>query len=392
MKDSTYYNPVRMCIGRDAEKQLGGLVSAYGKKILLVYGGGSIKKNGTYEKVTAELDAAGISYVELSGVHANPVLSKVYEGIELCRANGVEFILAVGGGSVIDTAKAIGAGVHYDGDVWDFFSGKKPPLPRLVPVGAVVTIPAAGSESSNGTVIMKEEGQVKRSFNNENLIPKFAILNPNFTLSLPAWQTACGVVDILSHFFERYFSVTDHVGYTDALLEASMRSIMSFGATAVREPDNYDARAEVMLLGTLAQSNVLGIGRASDWGTHDIEHEMSAVFDVAHGAGLAVLFPAWMKYLNRCGVGEQKFLQFAYQVMSVPAGYGTPDEIIGEAIRRLEAFLTEIGMPTRLEQLNITADDIDLLADKAFMGRERLGRLKSLDKEDVKNIYRLTCQ
>lgn len=392
MKDSNFYNPVRLCMGREAEKQLGSLITEYGKKVLLIYGGGSIKKNGVYDKVVAELNAADISYVELSGVHANPLLSKVYEGIELCRAEKVDLILAVGGGSVIDTAKAIGAGVYYEGDVWDFYSSVKPPLPKLVPVGCVLTIPAAGSECSNGTVIMNEQGNVKRSFNNEKLIPKFAILNPTFTFSLPAWQTACGVTDILSHFLERYFTDVDHVGYTDALLEASMRSIMSFGAAAVREPENYDARAEVMLLGTLAQSNVLGIGRAGDWGSHDIEHEMSAVFDVAHGAGLAVIFPAWMKYLHSCGVGEQKFVQFAHQVMAVPAGFGTADDIIKEGIRRLEAFLTEIGMPTRLEELNITADDIDLLVEKAFMGRTGLGKFKRLDQEDVKNIYRLTCK
>ncbi len=392
MKDSNFYNPVRLCMGREAEKQLGKLISEYGQKVLMVYGGGSVKKNGVYDRVTAELEAAGISYVELSGVHANPYLSKVYEGIQLCREHSVDFILAVGGGSVIDTAKAIGAGVYYEGDVWDFFSGVKPPLPKLVPVGSVLTIPAAGSESSNGTVIMNEEGNVKRSFNNEKLIPKFAILNPEFTLSLPAYQTACGVVDILSHFMERYFTDIDHVGYTDALLEASMRSVMAFGKTAVREPENYDARAEVMLLGTLAQSNVLGIGRAGDWGSHDIQHEMSAVFDVAHGAGLAVIFPAWMKYLHSCGVGQEKFVQFAQQVMAVPAGFGNADEIVKEGILRLEAFLKEIGMPTRLEELNISAKDIDMLVEKAFAGRTGLGRLKRLNQEDVKNIYHLTCK
>ncbi len=386
MENFVFNNITKIIFGRGTETKVGDEVQKY-HKVLLHYGSGSIVRSGLYDKVLKSLLEAGVEWVELKGVQPNPTLSLVHEGIRLCRESGVDFILAVGGGSVIDSAKAIAAGVPYDGEVWDFYENKAK-LSTALPVGVVLTIAAAGSESSSGSVITKEEGQWKRPFGHPLLQPKFAILNPELTFTLPPYQTACGVADIMAHIMERYFTKTPGVDVTDRLCEALLKSVTAFAPRVIADPCDYEARAEIMWAGTLAHNDLLSTGRQSDWASHNIEHELSAIYNVAHGAGLAVVFPAWMKYVYTEDL--DRFVQFAVRVWGVDFAFGNPERIALEGIRRMKAFFQSIGLPVSLEELEVPDDRLVEMASKATKDGP-LGNFKKLYKEDVIEILNLAA-
>ncbi len=385
MNNFTFQNITKIIFGRGTENSVGQETAKYSKKVLLHYGGGSIKKTGLYDRVVKSLKDAGVEYVELGGVKPNPRLGLIHEGIELCKKNGIDFILAVGGGSVIDSAKGIAAGMYYDGDVWDLYL-RKAYVDNALPIGVILTIPAAGSESSGASVVTKEEGQLKRDIGYDFLRPKFAILNPEFCFTLPAYQVACGAADIMAHIMERYFTNTTHVEFTDRLCEATMTTIINNVPRALANPNDYDAFAEIMWAGTVAHNDLLGTGRQEDWASHMIEHELSGIYDIAHGAGLAIVFPAWMKYVYK--VNLNRFVQFAVRVWKVEQDFHDPEKTALEGIARMEAFFKSIGLPTRLSDAGITDDRLEEMAVKCA-GTGTVGGLRRLDKNDVLNIYRL---
>lgn len=385
MIDFIFQNPCKIIFGRDSLSHLGEEARRYGDKALLVYGGGSIKKTGLYDRVMAILRESGISVWELSGIVPNPLLSRVYEGIELCRANRIGLVLAVGGGSAIDTAKGIANGVPYQGDVWDFYAGKALPG-EVVPLGTVLTIPAAGSEMSYSSVITNEKTRVKSGFNSLTNVPKFSLCNPEDTFTLPAYQTACGCVDILAHLMERYFTQVINVELTDGLLEACMRTVLTNAPVAMEKPDDYNARAELMWTGSLAHNTLLQTGRIGDWASHKLEHELSAFYDIAHGAGLAIVFPAWMKYVLPHGMAKLK--QFALRVFDVPEGFGTDEEIAREGILRYENFCRSLDMPVRLGEANIGQERLQEMAERATKSGP-IGFFLPIHREDALAIYRL---
>lgn len=387
MDNFVFQNPTKIIFGKAMETRVGEEVSKYSKKILLHYGGGSIKKTGLYDRVISSLKAAGIEFIELPGVKPNPRLSLVREGIKICRENNIDFILAVGGGSVIDSAKAIALGVVYDGDVWDFYTGKASPKAAL-PIGTILTIPAAGSESSTGSVITNEDGWYKRSAGSTLLYPKFSILNPELAFTLPKYQVACGAADILAHLMERYFTNTLSVELIDRMIESTMKTVIKYVPMVLEDSNNYEAWAQVMWAGTLAHNNLLNTGRVGDWGSHDIEHEISGIYDVAHGAGLAVVFPAWMKYVYKHD--PNRFVQFAVRVWNVEQDFFDPEKTILQGIQKLEEFFTSIGLPTRLEGLGITDDRLEEMADKGTDSDQKtLGNFVKLRKNDIYNILKL---
>lgn len=387
MNDFTYMNPTKIIFGRSAENKVGTETASHARKVLLHYGGGSIKRSGLYDRICSSLKAAGVQWIELGGVVPNPRLSLVYEGIRLCKENNLGFILAVGGGSVIDSAKAIAMGAIIDGDVWDFYIGKGQPRGAL-PLGTVLTIPAAGSESSPGTVITNENGMLKRPVNADCLFPRFSILNPELTFTLPRFQIACGASDIMAHLMERYFTNTKHVEFTDRLLEATMKTISHLAPKVLADPSDYDAWSEFMWAGTVAHNNLLDTGRLADWASHDIEHELSGIYDVAHGAGLAVVFPAWMKY--NLGHDVDRFAQWAARVWNVDMDYFDPEATAREGIRRLEAYYHSLGLGTRLADLGIGTDRLDEMARKSTDGDVRtLGQFVKLDSKAVRKILEL---
>lgn len=385
MLDFRFDNKTEIIFGKDTEGKVGVETKKYGKKVLLHYGGGSIKRIGLYDKVIESLREAGVEYIELGGVKPNPRLSLVNEGIKLCKEEGVDFILAVGGGSVIDSAKAIAFGACYDGDVWDFFCGKSQ-IKAALPLGVVLTIPAAGSESSAGTVVTNEDGWYKRATGSLLIRPKFAIMNPEVTYTLPAYQTACGTVDIMAHVMERYFTNTKHVDLTDRLSEATLKTMINNVQIALRDPEDYHARAEIMWASTIAHNDLLGTGRESDWASHDIEHEISGIYDIAHGAGLAIVFPAWMKYCLKHN--PDKLVQFAVRVWDVDYLPGDREGVALEGIRRFEAFLKSIDMPVRLSDVDIPSDRIEEMASKA-VGDGTMGSYVKLDREAIVEILKL---
>ena len=390
MLDFCYYNPARIVFGRGAEARTGELVKAHGTKALLHYGGGSVVRTGVLGKVKASLEAAGVPYVELGGVKPNPRLSLIREGIELCRREGVDFILAVGGGSVIDSSKGIAAGMCCDGDIWDLYLYPERQPERALPVGAVLTIPAAGSESSQASVVTNEDGWLKRDIAAECLIPRFAVMNPEFTFTLPAYQTACGASDILAHMMERYFTRVQHVDLTDRLLEGAMRTILNNVPIALDDPQNYDARAEIMWTGTLAHNNLLDTGRVGDWASHEIEHELSGMYDIAHGAGLSIIFPAWMRYVWRDD--PARFVQFAQRVFDVDLAQSETEAIVMEMIRRLESWYKRLGLPIRFADAGLDGSKIEEMAHKCLLHRASTGHFRCLHEEDVAHIYRLALQ
>ncbi|MEH7116252.1 iron-containing alcohol dehydrogenase [Neobacillus vireti] len=385
MQDFVFHNSTKMIFGKDKETLVGEEAVIYGKKILLHYGGGSVKTSGLYDRVMGSLVEQGIEVFELGGVKPNPRVSLVREGIALCKENNIELILAVGGGSVIDSAKAIAAGVKYDGDVWDFFEGKSE-VKDCLPIGVVLTIPAAGSESSSGTVITNEDGWYKRATGHNSMRPKFAVLNPVLTYTLPPYQTACGITDMMAHILERYFTNEKHVELTDRLCEGALRTIINYAPIVLENPTNYDARAEIMWSGTIAHNDLLGTGRIGDWGSHDIEHEISGIYDIAHGAGLAIVFPAWMKYVYKHDVN--RFVQFANRVWDVEVDLNDLEKTALAGIKKTEQFFVSIGMPVTLTEVGIGEKHLGEMARK---GTERgpLGNFVKLQEADVLQILRL---
>ncbi len=388
MENFRFYAPTYFCFGRDSEKEIGALVRRFGgHKVLLHYGGGSIKRNGVYDRVIASLNNAELPYVELPGVLPNPRSGLVYEGIALCRREKVDFILAVGGGSAIDSAKAIAAGVPYDGDFWDYYSTGKP-VDVAVPVGTVLTIAAAGSEGSPDTVITHEQGNFKRGATGEALRPKFSILNPEAMLTLPPYQSACGITDMIAHVCERYFTNTQDVEITDRLCEGVLKAIVEEAPKVFRDPQNYEARANIMWSGMVAHNNLLGVGRQQDWNSHRIEHELSALYDVAHGAGLAVVMPAWMRYVMRHDVN--RFAQFAVRVWGCDMNFAHPELTAEEGIVRFRAFLTSIGMPATLAELGAKEEDIPRMVEHLFSAEsEPMPGFMQLGRKDVEAILKL---
>ena len=388
MKDFSFQNPTRIHFGRNALAQLPAEVQRYGQRVLMVYGGGSIKRTGVYDDVLAKLKEANAQVWELPGVQPNPRLSLVREGIALCRSEQIQLVLAVGGGSAIDTAKAIINGACYDGDVWELYEGKGTNKTAL-PLGVVLTIPATGSEMSRSSVITREEDQCKRGRNAYTNFPTFSILNPEYSFTLPPFQTACGIVDIMAHMMERYFTMEEAVELTDRLIEGALVTVMNNAPIVMEKPDDYDARAEITWAGALAHNTLLETGRVGDWASHKLEHELSALYDIAHGAGLAVFFPAWMNYVLPLG-GAKKLMQFAQRVLNVPADFGGAEEIAAEGIRRLEAFYRSLGLATTLGEMDIDDSRIPEMAARAVaMAGGLLGGFVPLTAEMAEEIYRL---
>lgn len=389
MNNFTFYAPTYFAFGKDQENNAGHYVKRFGgSKVLLHYGGGSVVRSGLLDRVKASLDKEQIAYVCLGGVKPNPRSGLVYEGIELCRREGVDFVLAVGGGSAIDSAKAIAAGAVYDGDFWDFYQGKE--ITEALPVGTVLTIAAAGSEGSPDSVITKEEGMFKRGASGEAIRPAFSILNPALTQTLPAYQTACGATDIMAHVFERYFTNTKDVVITDRLCEAVLLTMIEEVPKVIKNPDDYEARANIMWAGMVAHNNLCGVGRDQDWASHNIEHELSAVYDCAHGAGLAVVVPAWMSYVMAHDI--DRFAKLAVRVWGCEMDEAHPENTAKAGIACLKDFLVSIGMPVTLGGLGAKPEDIPAMAKTACYGDGRdgtFGGFVTLNQQDVERIFEL---
>lgn len=385
-----YYSPTRVIFGKETESQVGKLVSEYnGKKVLLHYGGTSAIKSGLLDKVKKSLNEAGIAYTELGGVVPNPHISKVYEGIEICKKENVDFILAVGGGSVIDSAKAIAYGLAYNGDVWDLFEHTAK-AEGCFPIGVILTISAAGSETSNSCVITRETDGKKRAYDDDISRPKFAIMNPDLTKTLPDYQTECGCTDIMMHTMERYFSNGGNMEITDSIAEGLLRTVIRNAKILHTDPQNYDARAEIMWAGSLAHNNLTGCGNdGGDFCSHMLEHEMGGMFDVTHGAGLAAIWPSWARYVYKDCLN--RFVKYAVNVMGVEQS-GTDEEIALKGIEEMEKFYHEIGMPTNFKELGIapTEQQIQEMAEGciAACGGPK-GSAKKLYLEDMIAIYHM---
>ena len=384
-----YFTPTKVVFGKDTELQVADLIKEFGgKKVLIHYGGGSVIRTGLLKKVTDILDAAGITYITLGGAVPNPHLSLVYEGIELCKKEGVDFLLAVGGGSAIDSAKAIGYGVANEGDVWDFYDYKRKATGCL-PLGVILTLAATGSEMSDSSVITKEEGLVKRGYSSDYCRPKFAIMNPELTKTLPDYQTACGCTDIMMHTMERYFTNGGNMEITDVLAEGLLRTVKENALILAKDPSNYDARAEVMWAGSLAHNGLTGCGNdGGDWMTHKLEHELGGLYDVAHGAGLAAIWGSWARYVYKECL--PRFKRVAINVMGV-ADSGSDEEIALKGIEAVEDFYRTIKMPTNLRELGVNATEEDLvtMAHKCAVGvGGEMGSAKLLNEADMLAIYR----
>jgi alcohol dehydrogenase YqhD (iron-dependent ADH family) len=392
IKDFNFYAPTRVVFGRNAEGKIGELVkSCNAGKVLVHYGGGSAERSGLLNVVRKQLREAGIDFIELGGVVPNPLLSKVYEGIELCRREKVDFILAVGGGSVIDSSKAIGYGVPYEGDAWDFWDGKATPQ-QCLPIGAVLTIPAAGSEMSSSSVITKDEGLVKRGITSDLCRCRFAVMNPERTYTLPPYQTAAGATDIMMHTMERYFTRYNEMTLTDAISEALLRTVKDAALAVMERPEDYRLRAQIMWASSLAHNDLTECGADRDFGTHRLEHELSALFGVTHGAGLAALWPSWARYVKDRHLA--RFVQFAVNVMGVENDFAHPDETAEKGIRAIEDFYRRIGMPTNIRELLggrvITDEEIEVMVDKCSRGGTiTVGSLEELRAEDMRRIYQM---
>ena len=389
MENFTFYSPTCFVFGKGTESAAGEYVKRFrGTKVLLHYGEGSVVKSGLLDRVKKSLNAQNIPYIELGGAKPNPRSGLVYKGIELCRREKVDFILSVGGGSAIDSAKAIAAGAPYSGDFWDFFRGK--PLERALPVGTVLTIAAAGSEASGNTVITKEEGMLKRGMGSDLLRPVFSIMNPELTFTLPAYQTACGAVDIMAHVFERYFTNTVDVEVTDRLCEAVLLTMIKETPKAIANPTDYNVRANILWAGMVAHNNICGVGREQDWSSHTIEHELSALYDVAHGAGLAVIFPAWMKYVMQHDI--RRFAQLSVRVWGCSMNEANPEETAKEGIKRFEEFLKLIGMPLAFAEIGAKEEDIPYMVKNiGLKGQKTLGFFVKLEEKDIADIYKLAA-
>lgn len=389
MENFTYYNPTRTIFGKGTEESVGAEVKKHGTKVLVHhYGEEFVKKSGLLDRVFKSLKDEGIEIFELTGVQPNPRLSLVKEEIKFVKEKKIDFILAIGGGSVIDSSKAIALGVPYIGDVWDFFSGKAK-VKETLPVGVILTLPAAGSESSGSSVITNEDGWYKRSIDGvDDIRPKFAIMNPELTFSLPAYQTASGGCDIMSHVMERYFSVTSHVDLTDKLCEGIMKTVIKNLPIVLKEPENYNARAEIMWAGSIAHNDMVGTGRMPAWECHKIEHEIGGIYDVAHGAGLTAIMPSWMRYVYKERI--EMFIKYAVRVWDVEYNFDEPERAALEGIRKTERFFKETGMPVTLKELDksIAEDRFEEIAAKCVEGGP-VGWFRPVDKQDIINILKM---
>ena len=389
MDNFNFYSPTYFAFGRDTENQAGSLVKRFGgSRVLIHYGGGSAVRSGLIDRVQASLKAEGISSFLLGGVKPNPRSGLVYEGIELCRKENIDFIVAVGGGSAIDSAKAIADGTVYDGDFWDFYSGKR--IEKALPVGTVLTIAAAGSEGSPDSVITLEDGMFKRGASGDAIRPKFSILNPALTQTLPAYQTAAGITDIMAHLYERYLTNTKEVEVTDRMIEALLLTMIHEGPRVIENPDNYEARANIMWAGMMAHNNSCGVGRSQDWNSHNIEHELSALYDCAHGAGLAVTLPAVFRYVMNHDV--MRFAQAAVRVWGCQMDFAHPEKTAAEGIDRLQRFFISIGMPGNFAELGAKEEDIPALVNALCRGDGRDGSISGfvrLDEKDCTKIYQM---
>lgn len=386
MQNFNFYSPTYFVFGKERENEAGKYVKRFGgKRVLVHFGGGSVVKSGLIHRVKASLQAENIFFAELGGVQPNPRSGLVYKGVEICKTENIDFILAVGGGSVIDSAKAIALGALHDGDFWDFYTGKR--VEKALPVATILTISAAGSEGSTGSVITHENGMLKRAANSDALRPVFSILNPELTCSLPDYQTACGATDMMAHVMERYFTNTQNVEITDRLCEAVLLTIIKETPKALANPADYEARANLMWAGMVAHNDICGVGREQDWATHQMEHELSGLYDVAHGAGLAVMFPAWMKYVMHHDVN--RFAQFAVRVWGCQMDFQYPENTAREGIEKTEQFFATIGMPVRFSGLGAKAEDIPLLVKTAGLGSRTMGSFVKLTESDIQKIYEL---
>ena len=391
MKDFNYYAPTEVVFGEQSEEQVAQLVKKYGgTKVLVHYGGKSALKSGLLDKVCTLLREGGVEYITLGGVVPNPRLSLAQQGVELCRKEGVDFLLAVGGGSVIDSAKCIGYGVPYDGNVWDFYLGKATPT-EMLPVACVLTIPAAGSEMSESSVITNEDGDVKLGYSNNLSRPKLAIMNPRRTFTLPPYQTAAGVTDMMMHTMERYFTKDDDMDFTTDVAEAMLRSIKNAVFAVLKNPEDYRYRAQIMWGGSLMHNGLTGCGITDDWATHQLEHELSAMFDATHGAGLAAIWPSWARYVMHENLS--RFVRFAVNVMDVPNDFTDPEGTALKGIEAMERFYHAIGMPINIKELigrDITDEEIKEMTRKCSRDYQHTsGQLKVLHADDMEAIYRM---
>ena len=391
MKDFNFYAPTRVVFGRESEARLPELVKQYGAtKVLVHYGGGSARRSGLLDKVEQMLREAGIDFVELGGVVPNPLLSKVREGIDLCRREDVDFILAVGGGSVIDSSKAIGYGVPYEGDVWDFWDGKAVPQTAM-PVGVVLTIPAAGSEMSSSAVITQDEGMLKRGINSDLCRCKFAIMNPERTYTLPPYQTAAGATDIMMHTMERYFSKYEDATLTDAIAEALLRTVKDAVVEVLKDPEDYRNRAAIMWASSLSHNDLTECGLEKDFASHRLEHELSGLFGVTHGAGLAAIWGSWARYVMDKHIA--RFAKFAVNVMGITNDFTDPRQTALRGIEATERFFEQIGMPTNIPALigrEATDEEIETLVTKCSRGGKiTIGAMEVLTSDDMAAIYRM---
>ena len=390
MNNFVFYSPTEFVFGKATEMQVGALARKHGaRKVMIVYGGGSVVRSGLLDRVKQSLQEAGIEYCLMGGVQPNPGDTKVYEGSEFCRREQADMLLPVGGGSVIDTAKAIAAGVLYEGDFWDFYIGKAK-VTKALKVAVVLTIPAAGSEGSGNTVITKLDGLQKLSLRvPEVLRPVFSIMNPELTYTLPPFQTACGVADMMAHIMERYFTNTQEVEIGDRLCEGTLMAIINEAPKAMRNPEDYGARANLMWAGMIAHNGTCGVGCEEDWASHFLEHEISAIYGVTHGAGLSVIFPAWMTWMVEHNVG--KIAQYAVRVWGVPESEDKKAVAL-EGIGKLKAFFSSLGLPVTFKELGVENPDIDRLADSLHRNKgELVGNYVKLTKQDSKEIYHLAC-
>lgn len=388
MFDFTYYTPTKVVFGRNTELETAKLIKEFGgRKVMVVYGGGSVERSGLLGRVTALLDSEKIPFISFKGAVPNPRLGLVYEGIDICKAENIDFILAVGGGSAIDTAKAIGYGAYNEGDVWDFYDYKRK-AQGCLPIGVILTLAATGSEMSDSSVITKEEGLVKRGYSSDYARPKFAIMNPELTMTLPDYQTASGCTDIMMHTMERYFTNGGNMEITDALAEGLLRTVIANARILVKDPHNYDARAEVMWAGSLAHNGLTGCGNdGGDWMPHKLEHELGGLFDVTHGAGLAAVWGSWARYVYKDCL--PRFKKFAVNVMGINDN-GTDEEIAIRGIEALEAFFKEIKMPISIPELGVNAskEDLEVMAHKCAVGvNGAKGSAKLLKEQDMLEIF-----
>ena len=387
MDNFNFYSPTEFVFGRDRENETGKYVKKYGgTRVLIHYGSGSAVRSGLLDRVKKSLDSEEIFYTELGGVKPNPRDTLVYEGIEICRRENIDFILCVGGGSVIDSAKGIAAGALYDGDFWDFYTDKAE-IEKALPVGTVLTIAAAGSEGSGASVVTQESTKLKRDTGSDLLRPKFSVLNPQLTCTLPAFQTACGAADIMAHVFERYFTNTAEVEITDRLCEAVLLTMIKETPRVIADPDNYEARANIMWAGTVAHNDIVGVGRIQDWNSHAIEHELSGMYDVAHGAGLAVIMPSWMEFVMSHNV--MRFAQMAVRVFGCQMNFENPEVTAKEGIRAFRSFLHSIGLPVNFAELGAREEDIPALVKNLGLGDGKTGGFVNLSSDDVAEIYRI---